>query len=69
MSLLKLVLAEFVDMFIDDEFLAVAVLLVVGIAAILAFVVHAAAFLVGAVLLGGCVAVLLASAVRGIRRG
>lgn len=69
MSLLKLVLGEFVGMFIDDEFLAVAVLLFVGIAAILALVLHAAALLVGAVLFGGCVAVFVASAARGIRRG
>lgn len=56
-------------MFIDDEFLAVALLAVVGFAAALAFVVRAPAFLVGVALLAGCVTVLVVSAVKGIRRG
>ncbi|KFL29774.1 hypothetical protein JP75_19475 [Devosia riboflavina] len=69
MRLLALVFAEFVGMFIDDEFLAVALLAVVGFAAVLAFFVHAPAFLVGVALLAGCLIVLVASAVKGIRRG
>lgn len=69
MNIVKLIVAELIGMFIDDELLAIAVLVVVGIAAALAYAFHTAAFVVGAVLLLGCVAVLVASAVRGIRRG
>lgn len=69
MRLLALVFAEFVGMFIDDEFLAVALLAVVGFAAVLAFVAHASPVLVGLALLAGCLIVLVASAVKGIRRG
>ena len=69
MNILRLIVAEFIGMFIDDEFLAIAVLVVVGIAAALAYVLHATALIVGTVLLLGCIAVLVASAVRGIRRG
>jgi len=69
MNIAKLMAAELIGMFIDDEFLAIAVLVVVGIAAALAYASHTATLAVGAVLLLGCVAVLVASAVRGIRRG
>lgn len=69
MNIFKLIVAEFIGMFIDDEFLAMAVLVVVGIAAALAYAFHATAFIVGTVLLLGCIAVLVASTVRGIRRG
>ncbi len=69
MNILRLIVAEFIGMFIDDEFLAIAVLVVVGIAAALTYAFHATAFIVGTVLLLGCIAVLVASAVRGIRRG
>lgn len=68
MSLLSLIMAEFVGMFVDDEFLAVGVLAVVGCAAVLALTFHAASS-AGMVLLGGCIALLVASAVKGIRRG
>ena len=67
MIFLKLLFAELLGMFIDDEFLAIAVLVVVGIAALLAFVFHAATFIVGTALVIGCVAVLVASAVLGIQ--
>lgn len=69
MNIVKLMVAELIGMFIDDEFLAIAVLVVVGIAAALAYAFHTATLVVGAVLLLGCVGTLVASAVRGIRRG
>lgn len=69
MTILRLIVAQLVGMFIDDEFLAIAVLVVVGIAAALAYALQTPAVLVGAVLLLGCVAVLVVSVARDIRRG
>ncbi|MBN8943485.1 MAG: hypothetical protein J0H01_28525 [Rhizobiales bacterium] len=64
MNLLSLIVREFVGMFIDDEFLAIAVLMVVAVAAALAFWLAALPLVVGGVLLAGSVAVLMSSALK-----
>ena len=64
MNLLSLVLREFVGMIIDDEFLAIAVLMVVGVAAALAFWLAAPPLMVGSVLLLGLIAVLVSSVLK-----
>jgi hypothetical protein len=66
MNTVKLILAELVGLFVDDEFLAIAILVIVAAAAICAFTLHATSAVVGGVLLVGCVAVLAVSTVRGM---
>ena len=63
MSVLSLILRELIGLFLDDEFLAVAVLAVVAVAGIAAWL-SAPSLLVGAVLLLGSVLVLTASVLR-----
>lgn len=69
MNLVKLIWGEVVGLFVDDGFLAIAILVVVGGAAVLAFGFRTSGELVGAVLVLGCIGVLVGSAVRGLRRG
>lgn len=64
MQIFRLVLREFVGMFIDDEFLALAILAVVAAAAILAFGLQAPIIWAASSLVGGCVAVLAVSVIR-----
>jgi hypothetical protein len=61
MNLLHASFREIVGLFLDDEFLAVAVLIVVGAAAVLMRLQAVAPLAVGAVLLAGCLGVLLMS--------
>lgn len=61
MNTLRLVAQEIVGLFLDDEFLAVAALVVVGVAAVLVKVVGTASVAAGGFLLAGCVGVLLVS--------
>ncbi|QPC91854.1 hypothetical protein [Mesorhizobium sp. INR15] len=68
MSILTLILRELVGMFIDDEFLAIAILAVVAVAAVISIWLAAPQILVGGVLLIGCVAVVMASALRASRK-
>lgn len=68
MKLLRLLARELVGLFIDDEFLAVAILVVVAATTVLREGTHADPLIAAAVLLGGCLAVLLASVHRGARR-
>ena len=65
MKAVSLILRELVDMFVDDEFLAVAVL---GIVAIVVFLTEIALppLFIGGVLLVGCLTALTFSVVRGI---
>ena len=64
MNTLSLILRELVGLFVDDEFLAIAILLVVGLAAACAFLLAAPSIVVGTVLLVGCVGVLVSSVLR-----
>jgi hypothetical protein len=61
MSLPAQILRELVGLFIDDGFLAIGVLTVVAVAALLAFLLHAAA---GGVLVAGPAAILVLSVIR-----
>ena len=61
MNLLSLIVRELIGMFIDDEFLAMAVLAVVALAAACAFLLAAPQLVVGGVLLVGCIFVLVSS--------
>lgn len=67
MNTLRLIGREFVGLFIDDEFLALAILAVVAVAAAAASL-DMPSLAVGSLLLAGCVGVLLISVVRGARR-
>jgi hypothetical protein len=69
MKLMRAIGRELLGLFLDDEFLAVAALAVVGAAAILIKALHVAPLVAGFVLLGGCVAVLCLSIWRTARAG
>ncbi len=64
MNTFNLILREFIGMFIDDEFLALAVLAVVGIAAALSFLLNTSSTVTGAVLVVGCFGVLVSSVLK-----
>ena len=68
MKILSLILRELLGIFIDDEFLAIAVLAVVGLAAACTFLFAIPPIAVGAVLLIGCIAVLVSSVVKASRK-
>lgn len=68
MNLVSLICREFVGLFVDDEFLALAVLGVVGIAALCAFWLALPTLATGGILLAGCIIVLVASALRARER-
>ena len=61
MTMLQTIGKELLGLFLDDEFLAVAVLIVVGVAALLAMALTGAPLVAGAVLVAGSVAALLFS--------
>jgi hypothetical protein len=63
MNVLSLILRELIGLFLDDEFLAIAVLAVVAMAGIAAWL-AAPSLLVGGVLLLGAVLVLTSSVLR-----
>lgn len=67
MKLLRVIAGELVGLFVDDEFLAVAVVAVVVVAAVLREALHVDPMIGAAVLLGGCLVVLVASVLRGAR--
>ncbi len=64
MNVLALILHEVVGLFIDDEFMAIAVLAVVAVAAALSVLLPGWPLVVGGILIVGCVAVLVVSALR-----
>lgn len=68
MTILKDVLAELFGMFVGDARLTAAVLIVVAASAVLIDLAGVAPILGGAVLLAGCLAVLLAAVMRTARR-
>jgi hypothetical protein len=63
MTVLKLIVSELVRLFIDDEFLALAIMAVIGASAVMAFALKTPPLIVGAILVVGCV-VVLADSVR-----
>jgi hypothetical protein len=64
MTLLNTVIAEFVGPFVDDEFLAVGIVVVVGITALILRDMPVAANVAAVTLAGGCLAVLVVSVLR-----
>jgi hypothetical protein len=66
-TLLDTVIREVLGLFVDDEFLAAAILVVVGFTALLLREVPVAADGAPVVLAGGCLAVLVVSVVRTAR--
>ncbi len=68
MNVINLIFREFVGLFVDDAFLAVAILAVIAGCAAIAVYAGVSGLAMGGLLLAGCVAVLLASVVRGSRR-
>ena len=58
-SLLKTVLREIVGLFVDDGFLAVAILVVVAVAALIRYATGLGPMIAALALLGGCVLVLV----------
>lgn len=68
MRTLTAILREVAGLFVDDGSLALAILAIVAVAAFLAIVLKASAFVVGLVLLGGCVAVLIENVIRTAQR-
>ena len=67
MNVVKLIARELFGMFVDDEFLALAVLAIVAIAAIVAWI-SSTPVLAGIFLLVGCVGVLVASVLQASRK-
>ena len=67
MQLLRLIAGELLGLFVDDEFLAVVIIAIVALAAVAAWLLQLPA-LAGAVLVVGCVGVLVLSAWRGARK-
>jgi hypothetical protein len=59
MNVFRLILRELVGMFVDDELLAVWILIVVAAAAALAFLLQATPLVTGLVLTVGCIGVLV----------
>ena len=68
MKVLSLVFRELAGMFVDDEFLAIAVLAVVGLAASCQFIFRAPESVAGGVLLVGCLAVLISSVAKSSKK-
>jgi hypothetical protein len=66
-TLLHTVIWEFVGLFVDDEFLAGGILVVVGITALVLRHVPVAANVAALMLTGGCLAVLVISVLRTAR--
>ena len=67
MTVLKLIVSEVAGLFIDDEFLAVAIMAVIGVTVVMAFALKTPPLIAGAVLLFGCIAVLADSVWRAKR--
>ena len=68
MSGLTMILRELLGLFLDDEFLAIGILAVVGISAVLLHSVPGAGLFGGFFLAFGCLAILVTSCVVGARK-
>jgi hypothetical protein len=67
MNILRDAWREFIGLFVDDDFLAISIVVVVTLAAILAFGFDAPRTIVGGVIVVGCFGALIESARRGAR--
>ena len=68
MNVLRLIFSEVVGLFLDDAFMAIAILALIAVSVGLAFVVHATSSVLGGILLVGCQSILVISTLRGMRR-
>ena len=68
MNVIRLILGELVGLFLDDAFMAIAILALFAISAVLAFVVHATSLVLGGILLLGCLSILIISTLKGMGR-
>ncbi|MBN9305984.1 MULTISPECIES: hypothetical protein [unclassified Devosia] len=68
MQLIRLVAGELFGLFVDDEFLAIAILVVVAITGVLSVWTSVPKGLVGTLLLAGCLTVVAMSLARTLRR-
>lgn len=68
MNTIRIIALELVGLFVDDEMLAVSILALVGGCWALAHYLHGTSTAIGALLVIGCVGVLLSSVIRGARR-
>ena len=68
MNVIRLIVGELVGLFLDDAFMAIAILALIAISAGLAFVVHATSLVLGGILLAGCLSILVVSTLRGMQR-
>jgi hypothetical protein len=69
MSSLITLLRQLAGLFVEDGSLAIAILGVVGLAALLAVLVPSLSLVAGAILLFGCLGVLLANVLRAAQQG
>jgi hypothetical protein len=67
MKLLSAIIRPFIGLFVDDEFLALAILAVVGLTALMVKVAGVEPLVAAAVLLGGCLVVLVLGVLRTAR--
>jgi hypothetical protein len=67
MKVLHTIASELIGLFLDDAFLAMAVLAVSIAAAALSLILHASGLLVGGVIVLGCASALVVSSVAGAR--
>lgn len=68
MKLIQLIVSELLGLFVDDEFLAIAVLALVALASLLTFILAVPTGYIGVLLVGGCLAIVAGSLLRGLRR-
>lgn len=68
MRIIRLIVSELLGLFVDDEFLAIAILILAAFTASLAFALAAPKLYVGILLVGGCIAIVAGSLVRAVRR-
>ena len=68
MQLVRLIAAELFGLFVDDEFLAIAIVVLVAIAGAVSVWTGVPKILIGALLFAGCLAVAAGSLVRALRR-
>ena len=67
MNVIRLIFGELVGLFLDDAFMAIAILALIAVSAGLAFVVHATSLVLGGILLLGFLSILVISTLRGMR--
>lgn len=65
MNIFRLIVSEFVGMFVDDEFLAVSILAVVAACGLVVWSFHAGSLAVAVLLVIGIAGVLMSSVVKG----